>query len=165
MLGRLRIVVACVVAVGGVLVGPTPPATALAACTANITFTYAPGITVLPTPQAVTGTLVLNCPVLSPDAGMWTLPFAGAGAPESCEVGIDALAFVAGAVGPPGAVAGGFNFVHAYAGLSELRGTITWPGNVKTLEGVGEWLPVLVPGNCVAPVTGGTFIGAAAVVP
>lgn len=142
-------------------IAPAPPAGALAACTANITFTYAPGITVLPTLQAVTGTLVLNCPVLGPDAGIWTLPFAGPGNPESCELGLDTLVF-GGAVGPVGAVVGGFNFVHAYAGLAELRGTV----NGRILEGTGEWLPILLPGNCVAPpVTGGFFTGVAAIIP
>lgn len=158
----VRCLTVVAVMVGALVIGPTPPAEAAAACTMNITFTYAPGITVVPGPTFVAGTMTLTCPVLTPDAGMWVLPFAGPAGLESCEAGTAVMAFGPAIIGPAG-LAGTFTYAHGYAGLTAVHGVITWPGNTRTLLGTGEWLPVLLPGNCVAPpVTSAVATGVAA---
>lgn len=167
-LGRLKVAVACAVVAGGVLAGPAPPAGAAAACTANMAFNYAPAITVLPTPPlapapVVTGTLVLTCPVLAADAGMWTLPF---GLPEvigleGCAAGQGVVSLLPGAVGPPGAVAGGLVYSHV-GPLFQLTGALAFAGGPRNLVMEGVWAPVLVPGDCVtAGVTQGVATGVA----
>ena len=161
MRGMVRTLTAVAVMVGALVLGPTPPAEAAAACTMNIAFNYAPGITVLPGGTFVTGTMTLTCPVLTPDAGMWVLPFAGPVGLETCEAGTGTLAFGPAIVGPFG-LAGTFTYVHYYSGATAVVGTITWPGNVRTVVGAGYWLPVLLPGDCVTvPVTSAVATGVA----
>jgi hypothetical protein len=171
MLGRLRIVVVSAVVFAGVFAAPAPPAGAAAACTANVVFNYAPGITVLPTPPlgpapVVTGTLVLTCPVLAADGGMWILPF---GLPEvitleGCGAGQGIVSLLAGAVGPPGAVAGGLVYSHV-GPLFQLTGTLAFVGGPRNLVVEGVWAPVLLPGDCVtAGVTTAVATGVAVMV-
>jgi hypothetical protein len=164
---RLARWITVVAVVGATVAAPvgTPPASAAAACTANMEFNYAPGITVIPAGAvAVTGTLVLNCPVLGPEGGMWTLLFGGVSGLETCEGGTGTVPLLPGSSGPPGAVAGTFLYIHYFGGAFAVLGTLTWPGNTRNLVVAGEWVPVLVPGDCVlGPVAKGVATGVAAV--
>ncbi|HEV7886425.1 MAG TPA: hypothetical protein VGO92_02630 [Acidimicrobiales bacterium] len=168
-LRRLVVVVAAVVAVLGAGLATGPAAHAdpePSACTANIAFAYGPGITALPAPTAVTGTMVLTCPLLADDAGMWTLPFAGPAPLETCEAGQGAMAWGVGATSPEGPVGpgGGFTYVHGYAGLTAVNGTIPVGPELHTFVATLVWLPNLIPANCATiAVTGATATGLAAI--
>lgn len=170
MIRRLRWSAAVVVVTALVVlpVGPVPPAGAAAACTANVDFNYAPGITVVPGPAVVaTGTIVLTCPVLGPDAGLWTLLFGAPVAPESCVAAASGVVpILPGSTGPPGPVLGTFMYFHHFGGVFGLLGTVTWPGNTRTLVVAGEWVPVLLPGDCVlTPATKAIATGIGGIAP
>jgi hypothetical protein len=165
---RLGAAVVVITALVVLPVGPVPPAHAAAVCTANVEFNYAPGITVVPGPPVVaTGTIVLTCPVLGPDGGMWTLLFATPVLPESCVAAASGVVpILPGSTGPPGAVLGTFTYFHHFGGAFGLLGTVTWPGNTRTLVVAGEWVPVLIPGDCVlTPVTKGVATGVGGIAP
>jgi hypothetical protein len=163
-------VIASVVVLGTGLVAP-PAAHAdpePSVCTANIAFAYAPAITVVPGPPvAVTGTMVLNCLVLGDDAGMWTLPFFGPALLESCVGGQGAMAWGVGATSPEGPVGpgGGFTYAHGYAGAMLVTGTIPVGPETHTFAAVMEWLPNLLPADCVITATAGATATGLATIP
>ncbi|HEV7886424.1 MAG TPA: hypothetical protein VGO92_02625 [Acidimicrobiales bacterium] len=138
-----------------------------AACTAFGAFAYAPGLTVVPGPQAVTGTLTLNCPVLGDDAGIWTLFFAGPSPLESCEAGVGTMAWVWPSAGPApeGVVGPGGGFTYVRVGIHmDLAGTIPTLGPpVENHTFTADLFVIALPaGSCLAPPTPGLTVGGVA---